>query len=144
MTNPVFRAILNEKVVINLDLEHPTKEEQEILESFDRLAEELRKSRKDGEYVSILNPVRLEMARFCWLAIQKVLRENGCRAEVTFGPLEFDPNVYAISVEGDEIDIGDMEWFCRAAEFADNTEVYPLTSNKIRMTFGFNRMLTRI
>mgnify|MGYP000216046892 CR=1 FL=1 len=36
------------------------------------------------------------------------------------------------------------EWFARAAEFASNTEVYPLTKNRIRLTFTFHGITTPI
>lgn len=108
--------------------------EEEMLEAFDVLLEDIKMGLEDGECVSVLNPVRLEMARFAWLAIQKVLRETGCDAKVTFKQLELAPDVCAISVEGAEIEMRNMEWFCRAAEFADNTEVYPLKGKKVRMT----------
>ena len=44
----------------------------------------------------------------------------------------------SISVEGPMLEFDCPEWFSRVAEFASNTEVYPLAKNKVRMTFTFH------
>ena len=114
----------------------------EIFAEFDAFVESLSELR--GESVSTVSYPKVQAMRFTCEAIQKVLRESGCDAKVTCKQSELAPDVGAVSVEGKEIDIKNMEWFCRAAEFADNTEVYPLKGNKIRMTFGFNGLLNKL
>lgn len=118
--------------------------DSEALAAFDKMLDEIRKSRKDGVIVSILDRKKLEMMRFAYLAIKKALHAGGCSAKVICKQSEVAPDVGVVSVEGKEIDMRDLEWFCRAAEFADNTEIYPLANNKVRMTFGFNKLLNVI
>lgn len=112
----------------------------EIFAEFDAFVESIAELRADS--VSIMNYPKVQAMRFACAAIQKVLRESGCDAKVICKQSELAPDVGMVCVEGNEIDIRNMEWFCRAAEFADNTEVYPLKGDKIRMTFGFNRLLS--
>ena len=106
---------------------------------FDAFVESLADLREDR--VSVLNPNRVQAMQFSYAAIQKVLLESGCDAKVTCRQSELAPDVGVVEVEGKEIDLKNLAWFCRAAEFADATEVYPLTNGKVRMAFGFNRLL---
>lgn len=114
----------------------------EVFAKFDAFVESLAELREDS--VSIMHFPKVQAMRFSYAAIQKVLRESGCNAKVICKQSELAPDVGAVIVEGKEIDIKNMEWFCRAAEFADNTEVYQLKNGKVRMTFGFNRLLSPI
>lgn len=114
----------------------------ESLAEFDAFIERLAALREDS--VSILNYPKVQAMQFACEAIKKVLRESGCDATITCKQSELAPDVGVVSVEGKEIDMRDMEWFCRAAEFADNTDVYPLKGNKVRMTFGFNGLLNKL
>lgn len=114
----------------------------ESMAEFDAFVERLAALRKDS--VSILNYPKVQAMQFACAAIKKVLRESGCDATIICKQSELAPDVGAVSVEGKEIDMRNMEWFCRAAEFADNTEVYPLTGNRVRMTFGFNGLLNKL
>lgn len=118
------------------------EEFDECFDEFDAFVESLEGLREDS--VSIMNFPKVQAMQFACKAIQKVLRESGCNARVICKQSDLAPDVGFVSVEGKEIDIRSMEWFCRAAEFADNTEVYPLKNGMIRMTFGFNRLLSPI
>lgn len=115
----------------------------EIFDEFDAFVEALSDLKEDGETVSVMNFPRLQAMRLSCEEIQRVLRESGCTAKVTCKQSELAPDVGSVSVEGKEIDIRSMERFCRAAEFADNTEVYPLVGDKVRLTFGFNNLTSR-
>lgn len=44
----------------------------------------------------------------------------------------------SIIVEGADLSFSNAEWFARAAEFASNVDVYPLTNGKVRMAFTFH------
>lgn len=114
----------------------------EIFQEFDAFVESLAELR--AESVSIMNYPKVQAMQFACAAIQKVLAESGCDAKVICKQSELAPDVGMVCIEGKEIDIRSMEWFCRAAEFADNTEVYPLKGNRVRMTFGFNKLLDKI
>lgn len=114
----------------------------EVFAEFDTFVKSLAELRKDGE--SITNFPKIQAMQFAYAAIRKALKASDCQASVTCRQSELAPDMGAVSVEGKEIDIKNMEWFCRAAEFADNTEVYPLKGDKVRMTFTFNGLLNKI
>lgn len=50
----------------------------------------------------------------------------------------------SVSIEAKQLEFDSPEWFARAAEFASNTEVYPLAKNRIRLTFTFHGITTPI
>ena len=50
----------------------------------------------------------------------------------------------SVSVEGKSIEFYQPEWFARVAEFASNTEVYPLAKNRVRLTFTFHGLTKSI
>lgn len=92
--------------------------------------------------VSILNPDRVQQLRFSGAMMKKILRQTGSKAKIECRQHEFEPNVGVVRIEGVALDIADMDGFNKAAQFADNTEIYPLRENKVRMTFTFHNLLT--
>ena len=94
--------------------------------------------------VLLLNPSRVEQLRFSTAMIKRVLRETGSNAQIECKPHEFEPSVGVVRVEGVALEIKDLDGFARAAEFASNTEVYPLANNKVRMTLTFHGLLNPI
>ena len=57
--------------------------------------------------------------------------------------LEIIPDIFRDERgETERLDFDNPEWFARAAEFASNTEVYPLAKNRIRLTFTFHGITT--
>jgi len=109
--------------------------------TIEELLTKLANARKENIRVS--DYPKLEMMCFSFRAIQKAIADSGIDVKVTCGYDQEPPPTGYISVEGREIDISDTEWFCRAAEFANNTEAYPLTEDRIRMTFTFYRVFTK-
>ena len=94
--------------------------------------------------VFMLNNLRVLQMRFACATIKKVLRETRSAAKIECKQHEFDPNVGVVRVEGASLNVVDIEGFVRASEFASNTEIYPLSTNKVRMTFTFHGMLMPI
>lgn len=47
----------------------------------------------------------------------------------------------SVTVEGTELVFVDSEWFSRAAEFANNMEVYPLTNGKVKLTLTYHGLV---
>ena len=82
--------------------------------------------------------------RFCAAMIKKVLRQTGSNATVECGQNEFESSMGFVTVEGSSVVVTDMEGFSRAAEFADNTEIFPLKADRVRMTFTFHGLLKPI
>ncbi len=81
---------------------------------------------------------------FSFQAIQKAIAGSGADVMVTCSYDNDPPPVGVIRLEGRRIDIEDTEWFCRAAEFATNTEAYPLTSDRIRMALTFYDVFAKL
>lgn len=88
--------------------------------------------------VSILNLHRVHQMRFSCAMMKRILRETNSRAWVECKQHEHNCNVGVVRIEGVELSVTDMEGFARAAEFASNTEVYPLKDNSVRLTFTFH------
>jgi hypothetical protein len=94
--------------------------------------------------VSILNQQRVQQMRFSCAMIKRILRETESGASVDCKQHELDINVGVVRVEGVDLAVTDMEGFARAAEFASNTEIYPLKANKVRMTFTFHNLTSPV
>lgn len=124
------------------DFENVFNEEEFLEEDFsevDALIEAI--SHYPRAEVSIVNPYRAQALRFSAAMMKKVLRDTGSNASIVCKVHEQFPSIGVIRVEGVSIDILDIEGFSRAAEFASNTEIYPLKGNKVRMTFTFHGLL---
>ncbi|MBR4894007.1 MAG: hypothetical protein IKZ36_02275, partial [Kiritimatiellae bacterium] len=83
----------------------------------------------------------VQQVRFACAQINRVLKEAGVKAKIECKQHEFNANVAVIRVEGVSLEITNAEGFARAAEFATNTEIYPLTNGNVRMTFTFHGLL---
>ena len=92
---------------------------------------------EDGENgVSVLDPQRLREMQFAYSVVTDVLATGKARVSYKLNkPLK---NMGSISIEGKDLVFPEPEWFSRAAEFADNTEVYPLLNGEVRITFTFH------
>lgn len=91
--------------------------------------------------VSILNAPRIEQMRFSCAAIKRAMREHKVEAKIVCKQSDLEPSMGYVDVEAKDIGILDMEWFARASEFANNTEIYPLKDDRVRMTFTFHGIL---
>ncbi len=109
--------------------------------TIEELLTKLANARKEN--IRLSDYPRLEMMRFSFQAIQKAIAESGIDVVVTCGYDDEPPPTGYISVEGRRIDIEDTEWFCRAAEFATNTEAYPLAEDRVRMTLTFYHVFAK-
>lgn len=91
---------------------------------------------KEEAEPAIIDPVRFGHMQFAERALRMFARgENLVFSYELHKPFT---SMGYISVEGDNLHFDRMEWFCRIAEFADNTEIYPLTNGRIRMSFTFH------
>lgn len=117
------------------------EEFDESMETLDAFIEYLKEQMEDGTYTSITDPAKVEIMKFCALAIKRALPKTGCPVKITSGQESVLGSRYGwVRIEADKLDITDTKWFCRAAEFADSTECYPLANGKVRMTFTFHRV----
>lgn len=102
----------------------------------DEIVERLRGC-KERQFL-IINHMRLEQLNFCYQTM--LYLTHGTNATVSYDLDQPRMSVGEVAVEGDLLDFNDPERFARAAEFADNMDIYPLTNGKIRLSFGFNRL----
>lgn len=111
--------------------------DDELKSAFDELVDGLRPDIEDEDSkVTMLDGLRLKQIQFAHAALQYITR--GTDAIVSYKLNEPFKTMGSISVEGETLEFDNPEWFARVAEFASNTEVYPLTKNRVRMTFTFH------
>ena len=97
---------------------------------------------EDEGKTTIINPLRLAQIKFTYSVMKYLTRDTD--AEVTYklnGPFK---TMGSVSVEGKVLEFAGSKWFARAAEFASNTEVYPLAKNRVRLTFTFHGLTAPI
>lgn len=97
---------------------------------------------KDELRTTILNPLKMEQFKFAYAALQYMMK--GKNAQISYKMYEPFKTMGSITVEGAILEFDKPEWFARVAEFASNTEIYPLTKNAVRMTFTFHGLTTPI
>lgn len=90
----------------------------------------------DDRKTTMLDGLKLKQIQFAYSVLQYITR--GTDTKVSYKLNEPFKTMGSISVEGPMLEFDCPEWFSRVAEFASNTEVYPLAKNKVRMTFTFH------
>ena len=91
---------------------------------------------------SIVNPQRLREMQFTYRVVRDLLAGGDMR--VSYRLHEPLKSMGSISVEGKRLAFSQPEWFARAAEFADSTEIYPLVNDEVRITFTFHNLTTSV
>ena len=125
----------------NFDFQFTSEEDiQHLLDGFvegmqDMVAE-------DEGKTTIINPLRLAQIKFAYSVMKYLTRDTD--AEVTYKLNEPFKTMGSVSVEGKVLEFAGSKWFARAAEFASNTEVYPLAKNRVRLTFTFHGLTAPI
>ena len=97
---------------------------------------------EDEGKTTIINPLRLAQIKFTYSVMKYLTRDTD--AEVTYKLNEPFKTMGSVSVEGKVLEFAGCKWFARAAEFASNTEVYPLAKNRVRLTFTFHGLTAPI
>lgn len=93
----------------------------------------------DESKSAVLNPIKIQQMQFSYGVI-KYLTQN-TDAKMSYALNEPFKSMGSISVEGKNLAFTNSEWFARACEFASNTEVYPLTNGKVRLTLTFHGLV---
>lgn len=91
---------------------------------------------------TILSPGRMEQFQFAYAALKYIMKDKN--VQISYKLYEPFKTMGSISVEGKSLEFFNPEWFSRIAEFATNTEVYPLAKNAVRMTFTFHGLTKSI
>lgn len=112
-------------------------------QDMDELIELLRPYYEDRKKkFSLINKNRIEQLHFTYLVMCYLTQ--GTDAVVTYDLDEPEMLVGGVYVEGKSLEFSNTEWFARAAEFADNTEICPLVNGNVRITFTFRRLATPV
>ena len=90
----------------------------------------------DDKKTTVLDGLKLKQIQFAYSVLQYIT--GGTDTKVSCKLNEPFKTMGSISVEGPILEFDCPEWFSRVAEFASNTEVYPLAKNKVRLTFTFH------
>lgn len=110
---------------------------EELKQYMDSVLDEIQNEiEKDEESTTILNPIKLQQIQFAYAVLKYLMR--GTDAVVSCKLNQPFKTMGSISVEDKSLEFTQPEWFSRAAEFASNTEVYPLAKNRVRLTFTFH------
>lgn len=107
--------------------------EQELDEFISMLKEEIE---SDDSKATMLDGMRFRQIQFAYAVLRNITK--GTDATVSYKLNEPFKTMGSVSVEGSILEFDEPEWFARAAEFASNTEVYPLAKNRVRLTFTFH------
>lgn len=126
---------------MSIDFDTTFQSDEEIERFFDEFVESVRNEvETDEEKVTILNGLKLKQLQFTYAVLRYITR--GSDAELSYKLYEPFKTMGSVSVEGKLLEFDKPEWFARAAEFANNTEVYPLARNGVRLTFTFHGLTT--
>lgn len=88
---------------------------------------------------ALINPIKIQQMQFSYGVLKYLTKNTGVK--LTYALHEPFKSMGSISVEGKNLAFTNTEWFSRAAEFASNTEIYPLTNGKVRMTLTFHGLV---
>lgn len=91
---------------------------------------------------SFVDAIYDEVMKFVYSVLKHFAK--GTDAVLSYKLCEPFKTMGSVSIEAKRLDFDNPEWFARAAEFASNTEVYPLAKNRIRLTFTFHGITTPI
>lgn len=125
----------------NLDFQNAF--DADIETAFDSFVDAIRDEVMDDEMkTTIINFPKHQQMKFVYSVLKHFAK--GTDAVLSYKLCEPFKTMGSVSIEAKQLEFDNPEWFARAAEFASNTEVYPLTRNRIRLTFTFHGITTPI
>lgn len=111
--------------------------DEDLEQSMDDFIEAISQELEDEEWnTTVLDIQKSKQIQFAYSVLKYLTR--GSDAVVSYKLHEPFKTMGSVSVEGKSIEFYQPEWFARVAEFASNTEVYPLAKNRVRLTFTFH------
>lgn len=117
--------------------------DEDIEQSMDDFIEAISQELEDEEWnTTVLDIQKSKQIQFAYSVLKYLTR--GSDAVVSYKLHEPFKTMGSVSVEGKSIEFYQPEWFARIAEFASNTEVYPLAKNRVRLTFTFHGLTKSI
>ena len=117
--------------------------DQEVLDMLDTIVYTIGEAVEEDEArVQMLSENKLRQMQFT-NAVLKYLTK-GTNTVITHKLNQPFNSMGSIIAEGEELCFANAEWFSRAAEFASNVAIYPLSNGKVRMTFTFHGLTVPI
>ena len=117
--------------------------DEDLEQSMDDFIEAISQELEDEEWnTTVLDIQKSKQIQFAYSVLKYLTR--GSDAVVSYKLHEPFKTLGSVSVEGKSIEFYQPEWFARVAEFASNTEVYPLAKNRVRLTFTFHGLTKSI
>ena len=117
--------------------------DEDLEQSMDDFIEAISQELEDEEWnTTVLDIQKSKQIQFAYSVLKYLTR--GSDAVVSYKFHEPFKTMGSVSVEGKSIEFYQPEWFARVAEFASNTEVYPLAKNRVRLTFTFHGLTKSI
>lgn len=109
----------------------------ELEQAMDELVESIKDDvENDESKTTVLNVLRLKQLQFAYAVLKYITKDKD--VQLSYKLYEPFKTMGSITVEGKTLTLDKPEWFARVAEFATNTEIYPLAKNSVRMTFTFH------
>lgn len=117
--------------------------DEDLEQSMDDFIEVISQELEAEEWnTTVLDIQKSKQIQFAYSVLKYLTR--GSDAVVSYKLHEPFKTMGSVSVEGKSIEFYQPEWFARVAEFASNTEVYPLAKNRVRLTFTFHGLTKSI
>lgn len=125
----------------NFDTKFMTDDEleQAMDEFIDSIKDDIN---NDESKTTVLSALRFKQLQFAHAALQYITKDKD--VQISYKLYEPFKTMGSITIEGKVLEFDKPEWFARVAEFATNTEIYPLAKNMVRMTFTFHGMTAPI
>lgn len=119
------------------EFEREFMNDEDVEEELDAILESVRDDLEAEEaQPTVLSPIRFRQMQFVYAVLKYITRETN--ANITYELQKPFKSMGSIAVEGRFLEFDKPEWFARAAEFANSTDIYPLSSNKVRIEYTFH------
>ncbi len=119
------------------EFEREFMNDEDVEEELDTILESVRDDLEAEEaQPTVLSPIRFRQMQFVYAVLKYITRETN--ANITYELQKPFKSMGSIAVEGRLLEFDKPEWFARAAEFANSTDIYPLSSNKVRIEYTFH------
>lgn len=119
------------------EFEREFMNDEDVEEELDAILESVRDDLEaEDVQPTVLSPIRFRQMQFVYAVLKYITRETN--ANITYELQKPFKSMGSIAVEGRLLEFDKPEWFARAAEFANSTDIYPLSSNKVRIEYTFH------
>lgn len=119
------------------EFEREFMNDEDVEEELDAILESVRDDLEAEEaQPTVLSLIRFRQMQFVYAVLKYITRETN--ANITYELQKPFKSMGSIAVEGRLLEFDKPEWFARAAEFANSTDIYPLSSNNVRIEYTFH------